>query len=138
MIGNTLVGTFHPETPNHCPPKSAVPKEGYFYRAVCNTPPTEEDFIIWILEPKNVHKLDSKEKHQCREFAISFFTVDGIERIRAFFKNPMTSYTGIAKVKLDLSCGVMQRTGKDMQHYDLWPYTDVALESKIESIIKLK
>jgi hypothetical protein len=132
---------FHPQTPSKCPPKDAIPPDGIYYRIVFNDPPTAADFIIWVLERKNVHRLDEKSKQKdCPAFAISvFLTEQGALRTanlfqRAISRNSSRGFLGLAQIKLDKHTGIFKQTGNNPDHHDLWPYIDCKLECNVVSV----
>ena len=111
----------HSLTPKKCPPKDATSPNGVYCRIIFHDPPTSEDFLLWVLEPKNRHRLEEKtRKCDCSAFAISMFTEKGVLRVANMFQRAMkkkartigTSYLGVAKVKLDLNSGVLKQTGR--------------------------
>lgn len=135
--------TFHTETPRKCPPNDATHSDGIYCRLVFNNPPTYKDFLIWIMEPENKHKLCTyKKKELCTAFAISMLTEAGILRRKKLFWRGMkkkaekreSGFIGLAKVKLDQNSGVLKNTGKDPNHYSLWPYVNSKLEHNIISV----
>ena len=136
--------TLHPKTPRKCPPKDAVPPNGAYFRIVLNNPPIPEDFVIWIEEPYNRHKIREKTKQgDCRAFATSMFTTEAatLRKIDMFLhawkkrsKVYGNGFLGIAQVKLDSTSGVIKQTGADPVHYDLWPYVNSKLECNIITV----
>lgn len=136
--------TFHPKTPSKCPPKDAVPPNGTYFRVVINDPPISEDFVIWVEEPYNRHRLQEKMKQgDCRAFAASMFTTEiatlrKIEMFRQAWRKKTILYgdgfIGIAQVKLDSDTGVIKQTGADQAHCDLWPYVNSRLECSVLSV----
>lgn len=137
------MATFHTVTPKKCPPKDAVSSNGKYCRIVFNNPPTSEDFVIWILEPENNHELAKRtQKGDCSSFGISMLTEEGILRKSGLFwrgikkraERRKAQFLGWAEVQLDSDSGVLKQTGRDPDHYDLWPYVTCKLESQVVSV----
>jgi hypothetical protein len=137
--GENQLKAFHPETPKICsPPKGAISPNGTFFRVVFNNPPTSKDFVIWIDEPENKHRLeDKKKKKDCSAFAVSLFAEEGVERSTEIFLRPMrekakireATFLGWARVELDSNSGMIKQRGQNPYHYELWTYVNSKLES---------
>lgn len=137
------MNSFDPKTPSKCPPKDADSLEDTFFRVVFHNPPIPDDFRIWVLEPENEHELDDRRrKNDCRAFAISMLSESGIARTSKLFWRGMrkkaearrAKFLGIAAVYVNSDSGVLKQTGKNPDHFDLWPFTSCHLEKQVVSI----
>ena len=124
---------YHPCTPKHCcPPKGTYPATGVYYRVVRNNPPTADDFVIWILEPKNKHQLEENTRRtECPPYGMSMFsTKEAAKKGLDFFRRAAKGggFIGVAEVALNENLGVMKQTGSNPEHYDLWPYVPCLIQ----------
>ncbi len=137
--------TFHPSTPMKCrPPVGTTSPNGIYFRIVVNNPPTAENFVIWIEEPFNKHRLQEMvRKGNCQAFAASMFaTEEETSRKIDLFRHAWEKrrflygdgFLGIAQVELDSTCGMIKQTGKTSDHYALWPYGNSRLECNVISV----
>jgi hypothetical protein len=46
-------------------------------------------------------------------------------------------FLGWAEVELDSTSGVIRQTGRNLEHFDLWPYVPCSLETKVKSVTSI-
>ena len=94
-----------------------------------------------MLEPEYKHRLGEKGL-RCNNFAISMLTKAGTLRSGGLFGRQMkekakkrrADFFGLAEVQLTPNSGVIQQTGLNPNHYDLWPYVSSNLERNVISV----
>ncbi|WP_041366643.1 hypothetical protein [Methylophaga frappieri] len=118
------------DMPKHCPLTGSIPTTGILFRIVYNSPPDDDDFLMTVDDPHQIHygfrdecgELserfgDLPKDKQCDAFATSHF--DNIKNCRriAIHKN-RTANVKIAEVNLKPSLGVMKETRPN--HFSVW------------------
>lgn len=100
--------------PDECPPTSAIPPDGIFYRLAVSTPPSCTDF--W--SHRKLYPTAHYNTTECIAMAVSVYT--NTDALAAIQKMKAHKTKVIVGVKLGPEAGKIKQTGAEKTHFSWW------------------
>ena len=123
---------YHPNIPKQCPPTTASPAQGDFYRGIRKPPISDTDFLSHV-----EREMDNSDPENCEHWGLSGWTSEAAVKHARLLNKYMRKWH-IAKGTVSNSDGAMLATGgaKNPGHCTFWKAHGKSIASRFAIVMQ--